>query len=176
MPRLTPPELPERRLAKVLGVARADAIAVLACSGASLLLNGLMQDWIMGGFAALAFVAGAMEWHGHLRLRDRDLGGLHWLLGAQGCLYTVIAGYALWRLQHFDPAAFWAELPEETREKLTTQMQEAGWPESERNLMLRGTNFLISAVLVFVSTLYQGGLTWWYRRNRHAIVQALHGN
>jgi hypothetical protein len=176
MSRITPPELPQRRLDKVLGVSRANSIGVLGCAGASLLLNLLAQDWIMAGFAALAVVAGAMEWHGQTRLRDSDLGGLHWLLGAQGCLYTVIAGYVMWRLQHFDPAALWAELPDDARERFLEQLRQADVPESDRDTFLRAMNLLICAVLLVVSTLYQGGLSWWYRRNRGAIAAALDGS
>lgn len=173
MSRNTPPELPQRRLEKVLGVSRANSIGVLACAGASLLLNLLAQDWILSGFAALAVVAGAMEWHGQTRLRDGDFGGLHWLLGAQGCLYTVIAGYVMWRLQHFDPAALWAELPDDARTRFMEQLRQANVAESDRDIFLRAMNSLICAALVLVSTLYQGGLAWWYRRSRDAIATAL---
>jgi len=176
MSRVTPPLLPEQRLEKVLGVARADAMGVLVCAGASLLVSGAQQDWIMCGFSFLALVAGAMEWHGHQRLRDRDFGGLQWLLGAQGCLYTVIAGYALWRLRHFDANAYWLELPEEARAQIDAQMQQNGLNlETDRPLLLRTMNFLVCSVLILVSTLYQGGLTWFYRRHRAAIAEALNG-
>lgn len=173
MSRRTPPELPQRRLEKVLGVSRANSIGVLACAGSSLLLNLVAQDWIMAGFALLAIVAGSMEWNGNGRLRDGDIGGLHWLLGAQGCLYTVIAGYVLWRLQHFDPAVLWAELPDEARERVVEQLRTAGVAESDRDLFLRAMNAFVCTALAIASTLYQGGLAWWYRRNRHAIAKAL---
>ncbi|MBX3737847.1 MAG: hypothetical protein KF715_14220 [Candidatus Didemnitutus sp.] len=176
MSRVTPPLLPEQRLEKVLGVARADALGVLVCAGASLLVSGTQQDWIMCGFSLLALVAGGMEWHGHQRLRDRDLGGLQWLLGAQGCLYTVIAGYVLWRLQHFNAVTYWAELPAEARDQIDAQLKQSGLDvETDRVLLLRTMNFLVCTVLIFVSTLYQGGLAWFYRRHRAAISEALNG-
>jgi hypothetical protein len=174
MSRATPPLLPEQRLAKVLGIARANSLGVIVCAAASLSLNVLEPDWVRAGFAALALVAGAMEWHGQNQLRDRDVGGLHWLLGAQGCLYTVIAGYAMWRLQHFDAAAYWAEFPEEVRESFNTRMRESNLdPVADREFMLRGMNFLVCTVLIVVSTIYQGGLAWWYRRQRFAVAEAL---
>lgn len=177
MSRVTPPLLPEQRLEKVLGVARADALGVFVCAGASVLVSGLQEDWIMCGFSLLALVAGGMEWQGYQRLRDRDLGGLQWLLGAQGCLYTVIAAYALWRLQHFNAMAYWAELPEEARTQIDEQLKQNGLnADTDRALLLRTMNFLVCTVLIFVSTLYQGGLTWFYRRHRGAIAEALHGN
>lgn len=169
-----PPILPERRLARVLAVARADATGVLVCAGTSLMLSLAAADWIMAAFSLLAVVAGGMEWHGQTRLRAGDIGGLHWLLGAQGCLYTVIAGYALWRLQHFDAAAYWAEIPAEAREQISAQMRQAGLDtEADRPLLLQGMNFLVCTILVVVSTLYQGGLSWWYRRQRFAVAEAV---
>lgn len=174
MTKSVPPVLPEKRLEKVLVVARADATGILVCAGASLALHLMMQDWIFAGFCALALVAGGMEWHGQMRLREGDVGGMQWLLGAQGCLYTVVAAYALWRLQHFDGAYYWAQIPEELRVQFNDQMRQAGLdPEADRPLLLRTMNFLVCAVFVFVSTLYQGGLTWWYRRQHYAVAEAL---
>lgn len=174
MTKNVPPVLPEKRLEKVLAIARADATGVLVCAGASLLLNLAGEDWIMAGFSALAFVAGAMEWHGQSQLREGDVGGLQWLLGAQGCLYTVVAAYAMWRMRHFNVDQYWAQFPLEVQEQLTQQMREKGLdPVADRPVLLRGMNFLICATLVVVSTIYQGGLTWWYRRQRYAITEAL---
>jgi len=174
MTKSEPPVLPEKRLERVLGVARTNALGVLIVAGASLLLCVGAEEWIMSVFSALAFVAGAMEWHGQAQLREGNIGGLPWLLGAQGCLYTVIAGYVLWRLQFFDGSQYWAQIPEEMREQLNEKMRIQGLdPEADRPLLLRTMNFLICSVLIFVSTLYQGGLTWWYRRQRDAIAAAL---
>lgn len=177
MSRVTPPLLPAQRLEKVLGVARADALGVFVCAGASLLVSGMQEDWIMCGFSFLALVAGGMEWHGHQRLRDGDFGGMPWLLGAQGCLYTVIAGYALWRLQHFDAATYWEQIPPWGRDVLISSMEQAGFdPQADRTQYLHLLNTEGCVLLFLVSTLYQGGLTWFYRRHRGAIAEALSGN
>lgn len=174
MTKSVPPILPEKRLEKVLSIARADALGVLICAGASLLLSLSAEDWSMAGFSALALIAGGMEWQGQSQLREGDIGGLQWLLGAQGCLYTVIAAYAMWRLRFFDGTQYWAQIPTEVRDQLIAQMREKGLdPEVDRPLLLRTMNVLVCAVLVIVSTIYQGGLTWWYRRQRAAIAAAL---
>lgn len=172
--RKSPPVLPEVKLTRVLRLARADSIAIIACSGASLLLSLAGQNWVFAGFSALAIVAGAMEWNGLEQLRRRHLGGLHWIIGAQGCLYTVVLGYVLWRWRHFDPAAYWAEIPAPAREQLLTQMSEAGLdPEADRELLLRTMNFVLCLVLFGVSSLYQGGLALWYRFQQEAVFSAL---
>lgn len=172
----TPPVLPEVKLERVVRFARADAVGVLACAGFSLMLSLPGGAWVFAGFSALALLCGAMEWHGQERLREGDPGGLQWLTGAQACLYTVIVGYVLWRWRHFDAAAYWAEIPAEAREQIAVRMRETGLdPEADRPLLLRSMNFLVCATLLCLSTLYQGGLAWWYRSNRHAIGEALHG-
>lgn len=174
MTKSEPPVLPEKRLEKVLGVARTDALGVLIVAGASLLLSVGAEEWIMATFSALACVAGAMEWHGQAQLREGNIGGLHWLLGAQGCLYTVIAGYALWQMQYFDGSQFWAQAPAWVRNIFNGAMLNSGLdPDSDRAKYLYYLNVQSCVMLVFVSTLYQGGLSWWYRRQRDAIAAAL---
>jgi hypothetical protein len=171
----SPPPLPERKLARVMKIARADSIAVVACAGFSLLLSIVGGDRVFALFSGLALACGAMEWHGHARLRSGFPDGLPWLTGAQGCLYTVIVGYVLWRLHHFNPGAFWAQVPELTQANFDAEMRKAGLdPERDRDAMLAALNFLICAVLLVVSTVYQGGLAFWYARQRTAIRTALH--
>lgn len=170
----SPPVLPEVKYQRVLRLARADSIAILACSGLSLLLSLPAGSWVFAGFSALALVAGAMEWHGQEKLRAAEIGGLHWIIGAQGCLYTIILGYVLWRWRFFDAAAYWAEVPGPARDQLIAQMTEAGLdPEADRELLLRTMNFVVCVVLFVVSTLYQGGLALWYRIQQGAVVRAL---
>lgn len=170
----SPPVLPEVKYQRVLRIARADAIGVIACAGLGLLLSLPTQNWVFAGFSGLALVAGAMEWHGQEKLRSAEIGGLHWIIGAQGCLYTIILGYVLWRWRYFDAAAYWAEVPGPARDQLLSQMAEAGLdPEADRELLLRTMNFVVCAVMFFVSSLYQGGLALWYRFQQEAVAQAL---
>lgn len=169
-----PPVQPERKLQRVLAIARFDSLSVIVFASASLGLSLLSGSWVFAGFSGLALAAGGMEWHGYQRLRDGWIDGLQWLTGAQGCLYTVIVGYAFWRWQYFDSAAYWLEIPGPAREQLTAKMVEAGLnPEDDRELLLRTMNFLICTMLLGVSTLYQGGLSFWYYRQRRAVALAL---
>jgi hypothetical protein len=175
MSRLPPPPiLPERKLERVLRVSRANSIGVFVCAGLSFAFSLPGGAYVFAAFSALALVAAWMEWQGQQQLRAGFAVGMSWLVGAQACLYTVIAGYALWRLSHFDPAAYWTELPEMGRERVSAQMTEAGLdPESDRDLLLQMMNFVIIVTLVSVSTLYQGGLAFWYQLQRRAVVAAL---
>lgn len=164
----------ERKLQRVLTISRVDSIVVIVCASASLAVSLLSENWIFGLFSALALAAGAMERHGHLQLRDGLIEGLQWLTGAQGCLYTVTIGYVFWRWQYFDGAAYWADIPGPAREQITAQMVAAGLnPETDRPLLLQSMNFIICATLFVVSTLYQGGLAFWYSRQRLALAEAL---
>lgn len=170
----TPPILPEVKLGRVVRFARADSVGVIVCAGFSLLVSAPAGHGVFAAFSALALVCGAMEWHGQERLRAGQFEGLSWLVGAQGCLYTVILGYAAWRWQHFDAAAYWAEIPEAAQEQLQAQMLQAGLdPATDRPLLLRTMNALVCLVLAGLSTLYQGGLALWYRAQQGAIRAAL---
>ncbi len=172
-----PPLVAERKLQRVLTISRVDSIGVLVVASASLAVSLLSESWIFAAFSTLALGAGAMERHGNLQLQSGLREGLQWLTGAQGCLYTITIGYVFWRWQYFDGAAYWAEIPGPAREQITAQMVEAGLnPETDRPLLLKSMNFLICATLFVVSTLYQGGLAFWYSRQRNAIAQALEGN
>lgn len=169
-----PPVLPGRKLERVLRIARANSLAVMLCSGLSLLLSLPGEAWVFAAFAAMAVLCGWMEWDGHKRLLARDAGGLTWLIGAQACLYTVIVGYALWRLRFFNADAYWAEIPPPARENILGQMTAAGLnPDTDRELLLRMMNFVVCAALVGASTLYQGGLALWYRLQQRAVQEAL---
>lgn len=173
MPANVPPVLPEVKLERVVRFARADSAGVIVCSALSLLVSLPGEHWVFAGFSALALACGAMEFYGQDRLRTGWLDGVEWLVGAQACLYTVIIGYAAWRWQHFDVAAYWAQIPEATQEQLKTQMTAAGLdPVADRDALLRSVNGLVCSVLVIVSTLYQVGLALWYRAQRGAIAAA----
>jgi len=170
----SPPTLPERKLQRVLTISRADSIGVLVCSGSSLLLSLLAGDATFALFSALALAAGGMEAHGNRRLREGGPDGLQWLTGAQGCLYTVVVGYALWRLNFFDAAAYWEQVPAPAREQFEAKMREAGLdPVADRAQLLAFVNYIVCSVLLVVSTLYQGGLAFLYSRQRAAVLAAL---
>lgn len=170
----SPPVLPAVRLERVVRFARADAIGVFVCAGAGLLLAAASESWGFAAFAALALVGGGMEWHGQDRLRAGSADGMQWLTGAQLCLYTVILGYAAWRWRFFDPTAYWAEIPELGRSQLEEQMRASGLdPAADRELLLRTMNALVCLMLVGIGTLYQGGVTIWYRLQSRAVAEAL---
>jgi hypothetical protein len=60
------------------------------------------------------------------------------------------------------------------QEYVTNTLQDAGLdPALHRPLLLAWTNQLTCIVLAGVSLVYQGGLAFWYARQRTAIRQAL---
>lgn len=170
----TPPLLPEQKLERVVRIARTDSVGVMVCSGLSLLFSLPQEEWHFAGFAALAFICGYMEWHGHDRLREGDSGGLQWLLGAQACLYTVIVAYVVWRWRNFSPDSYWAEIPEPAQKQLLDQMRTSGLdPAVDREPLLRAMNAIVCTALFAVSTLYQCGLALWYRSQSSAVFTVL---
>jgi hypothetical protein len=165
---------PVRKLHRVINVARADSTAVLFCSGASLVLALANSNWVFAIFSVLAIVAGLMERHGAKLLDDGYSAGIGWLPGAQGVLFTVILGYVAWRWKHFDPAAYWAEIPAVAQEKIIAQMRESRLdPDVDREPLLRVMNGLMCFTLGFVTLLYQGGLALWYRLQQGYVFTAL---
>jgi len=169
-----PPVLPEKTLRRVLAIARGDGWSIVIVAGLSGLVSLVQGGWFGAGAALLVVSAGASELHGRRRLLRHDTGGLAWLIGAQVFLLAVIWVYAWYRWRYFDPAAIWSELPAFVRTELDRQMLAAGLePALDRPPLLRMTNVLVCAILAFVTLLYQGGLAFYYLRQRECIRQAL---
>jgi type IV secretory pathway TrbD component len=165
---------PVRKLHRVINVARADSMAVLFCSGASLVISILQANWVFAIFSVLAIVAGLMERQGARLLDDGFAAGIAWLPGSQGVLFTVVIGYVAWRWKHFDPSAYWAEIPVAAQQKILDQMRASGLdPEADREPLLRVMNGLMCFTLGVVTLLYQGGLALWYRLQQHYVLAAL---
>ncbi len=164
----------QRRFNRVLTIARMDSVSVMVCSGFSALLAYSASQWVFAGFATLAFGAGMISAQARTRLKQTDFGGFKWLSAAQLYLLTVIVGYLLWRWRNFDPQAIWDVLPAENQREMESQMRAAGLdPLKERDLLLRTANFVICAIFGFLSFLYQGGLAFWYNRQRMAVAEVL---
>ena len=169
-----PPLLPHHSLRRVLAISRADGWSVVAVAGLSALLSLGQGSYAMAAAALLVALAGAIELHGRRLLLQRRLQGLGRLIGAQVFLLIIIWFYAWHRWQHFDTDALWAELPGFLQAHVTNSLLDAGLdPELHRQLLLKLTNQLTCVVLALVSLIYQGGLAFWYGRQRAPIRQAL---
>ncbi len=124
--------------------------------------------------AALVTLAGAVELHGRRQLLRGRLSGVGWMIAAQLGLLVVIGTYAWCRWRYFDASALWAGLPGFVRAMVDQELIAAGLePELDRPFFLGLLNALTCVTLAFVSLLYQGGLAFFYQRNRTALRLAL---
>jgi len=169
-----PPLLPAHSLRRVLAISRVDGWSVVGVAGLSALLSFWQGRSAMAAAALLVALAGAVELHGRRLLLLRQPQGLGRLIGAQVFLLIIIWLYAWHRWQHFDADALWAELPGFLQAHVTNSLLDAGLdPEFHRQILLKLANQLTCAVLALVSLAYQGGLAFWYGRQRARIRQAL---
>lgn len=169
-----PPTPSERRLARVLAVARVDGWSVILLASVTAAWTLGERSWELGLTAALVLLAGAVELRGRGRLLRRDPRGIGWLVGAQLGLIGIIWAYAWWRWRFFDPADFWTQLPGFFRTELDRQMIEAGLePGLDRPLVLEMMNTLACLLLAVLTLLYQGGLAVYYATRRRAVTEAL---
>jgi hypothetical protein len=168
----TPP--PEPSLQRLLAIARVDgwSIVIVAALGGLLALG--QQRWIECGAALLVGLAGNSELRGRRMLASRDARGLARLIRAQLFLLGIIWIYAWWRWAYFDATAFWTALPELAKSEVDRQLLMAGLePALDRPLLLEMMNLLTCAVLAAVTLVYQGGLAFYYARQRARVRQAL---
>ena len=170
----SPPLLPAHSLRRVLAISRVDGWSVVGVAGLSVLFSLWQGSYAMAAAALMVALTGAIELHGRRLLLQRQPQGLGRLIGAQIFLLIIIWLYAWYRWQHFDTDALWAELPGVLQAHVTNSLLDAGLdPEFHRQILLKVTNQLTCAVLALVSLVYQGGLAFWYARQRARIRQAL---
>ena len=170
----SPPILPASSLRRVLAISRVDGWSVVGVAGLSALFSLWQGSYAMAAAALTVALAGAIELHGRRLLLQRQPQGIGRLIGAQVFLLVIIWIYAWFRWQHFEAAAMWEELPGFMQAHVTNSLLAAGLdPEFHRQLLLTVTNQLTCAVLALVSLVYQGGLAFWYGRQRARIRQAL---
>ncbi len=169
-----PPVLPDKALGRVLAIARVDGWSIVIVAALSGLSSLFQPSWLFTGTAALVVLTGLAELHGRRVLQRGDRRGLHWLIGAQLTLLTVIWAYAWCRWRFFDAAALWAELPALAQTEIDRQLNAAGLiPELDRPLLLQMMNALVCIILAILTLLYQGGLATYYALKRHAVTEAL---
>jgi hypothetical protein len=153
-----------RRLQRVLGLARLDALSMIVVAAPAALIALGARDTI--GFAVGSGVAlcGAAEWHGRARLLRRQISGIAWLCSAQLLCLLLILYYA-WNLGQLAGADhILALLPSFTREQLADSFPD---PESLTGLLL-GIQRLMAGALALASLIYQGAMALYYLRSAPA--------
>jgi hypothetical protein len=165
-----PPPLPGKTMAQVTAFARGNSLSVVLVAGLSLAYAAAQGQWALAGWAALALLAGLLEWFGQRRLRARDFGGLTAMVASQVALLAVIWVYAWFRWRHFDADAYWDQFPKFAQEMLTRRMVAQGLdPVYDRPLLMMLTNIMVCAMLALVALFYQGGVAGWYLTKARAL-------
>jgi hypothetical protein len=162
------PPPPERRLQRVLQIARGDGWILLGLA----VPGGVLACFFGDAAAALAglgvALCGALELHGRARLRQRRIVGLSWLVTAQLSCLLVLLLYVVVLGQKTDAAHLSALLPAFTREQLELLVPDPA--EVPRLLLL--LQRLATGLLGLGTLLGQGGLAWYYHRSRPAVRAA----
>ena len=161
----TPPLLPEETLHRVLRVANFNGLSVMAISGMLALAAAATGDYRGAAIGLLVAAAGAIELHGAGLLRAGEARGTQWLIASQPYLLVVVLAYCALCLASYDPTALRRAMTSEMRASIA----EAGYGE-EHFRMLYVTSYAVLAVGTFI---YQGAMTLYYFRRRHAVTAAL---
>jgi hypothetical protein len=164
----TPPLLPEETLQRVLRVANFNGLSVMAISGMFALAAASAGDYVGTAIGLLIAASGAMELHGAGLLRAGDSRGMSWLIGSQPYLLVVVLAYCVVRMTNYDPS----QLQRAVTPNLRAAIENAGYDEAE---LLRKSYVIGNAVLVIATIIYQGLMTWFYARRKHAVLASLEG-
>jgi hypothetical protein len=163
---MKPPLLPSEILRRLLRVARFDGMSVLGVAGAFALISAASRDVSGAVIGLMVAGAGAIELHGVTMLRVGRIGGMRWLVVSQVYLLATMLGYAAMRLMNPDIA----QLKPIVTAELAEQIQQAGMGVDQFLLeFLR----LVYVAVAAVTTLYQGGMIFYYVRRRTAVEIAL---
>jgi hypothetical protein len=161
-----PPLLPEETLARVYRLARFDGMGVLMIAGFFACIAAAAGD-VLGAIVGLLVAgAGALELHGATLLRQGQERGITWLVGSQLFLLVSILAYCGARMLTLELPP----IPDDLRPMIEASAAQAGLKVEEYlKLVYRLGLWIVASV----SILYQGGMTLYYLRRRHAVSRAL---
>ena len=161
-----PPLLPEVTLSRVLRLARVDGMGAMVLGGMFALVAASARDFPFAAIGLLAAGAGAIELHGAALLRQGEQRGMNWLIASQPYLLIVIFGYCALRLWLVEIPP----VPEAFQAILAMSARQWGLSVADYQRVLNQITILAVAI---VSVGFQGGMTIYYLRRRHAVARAL---
>lgn len=160
---------PEKVLQRVLLVSAIDGWSIVAVAGLGALVTLLLGDLLGVGVGLLVLAAGVIELRGRHRLRRRDPAGMKLLVRAQLFLLSVILVYCVSRLGSFDGETAMASLTPE----MEAALKEAGLERADVLPLVQTVFYAVYGTVAFVSVIFQGGLTLYYRSRTSAVTAAL---
>ena len=166
-----PPPLPADILGRVRRVGRYHGTCVTAVAGLFAVASLFMRDWLGATVGLMVAGGGALEMRGASLLGSDARVGFRFMIVSQIWVLVSILGYIVWRLGHPDPLML-DLLRTGLREEQRQQLRDVGVSEIEfLRIVLRFFYF----VLGFVCTLYQGGMAFFYVRQRAAVSRTVAG-
>lgn len=155
----------ERAVRRVLAISRMNGGGVLVLASLCAVVSLLSRDGAGFVVSALAVLSGGMEVRGGRALRDGDPRAGTLLPGSQLLLLAAILAYSLFRLATFDSAHALEALAPSIRRILQGYADATGvLDEAALRDAVAGVYRLVLASVILASLLYQGGLSFWYRR------------
>ncbi len=146
---------------------------IMLISGVFALFAALQHEAPAAIACALAFGAGACEWHGASLLATGRGPGIPWMKYGELLLLAIVTTYSLWMLRTFDADHYRAQLPEFYRDWLETDLLQRGLREQDLPAYYRTLGVLSSLLVILVSVVYQGGLALYYHSKRRVVAVAL---
>jgi len=162
------PDPDQRRLARVLTIARVDGWSLIAVAGPAGLVSLFSRDLPSTLTAAGVTLCGLLELRGHARLRRREVSGLRWLIAAQLSCLLFILGYVAVIVRAASADHLLSLLPAFSKAQL-----EFLFPDpAELRFWFAILTQLSAWLLAGLTLLYQGGLALYYARTRVAALRS----
>lgn len=166
---------PEKTLRRVLLIAALDGWSVMAIGALGSLVAMAMGDPSGLVVGLMLVTGGVLELRGRGRLVRGDPAGMRLLIRAQMLILAVLLVYCISRLGSFDEGV----VRDTVRENLTPEMeallQESGVSRADIVPAVKIMFYTIYGTVAFLSLIFQGGLSLYYRSRTPRVAAALAG-
>lgn len=150
-------------------IAFANGLSIVIIAGGATLFSLLFTDWTGVLVGLLVTSGGAMEMYGRYLIGKGDKKGCQWLMNAQLLLIAVIAYYCGLQLRNFDADELMGHLPQE----LETSIAQAGIDIDRMKPIFTLMSKVLYGSVIFLTLIYQGGMYFYYRKRRPAVLAAI---
>ncbi len=158
----------EKILKRVLNICRLNGYSIIIFAGLCCLICIFIGSWsgVIIGIAVAA--SGYMELTGGKRLKDNIPDAGKWFIASQLWLMGLLISYAVYKLLSFDPSQVSVLLSPEIKTLIETQLNLTAEAFTE---MIVGIYNLIYISIIAATTIYQGGLCYYYWNSSRKIFE-----